>query len=573
MTDYASVARVKYAKYRYDTRGQDKDQFSATRYDPAAYVKQRLGWTPWASGDPSRPGQQEILDAYVLAMRQQHEKYEYDNGRLKPSELVYWRPGDIIQYYLSVDAGHGVGKTKVASALVNHCLDHFQPSIIYTIAPTGTQLKNLLWKEIIVDRKGKGLPGRLLEGTLRIHVAANHFVDATSTNDQGGQGTERLQGQHNDYVMFLIDEAEAIPQYVFDAIRSMTSGGIASMVVVLRNPRTTTCPAHLIRAFPHAHAMTISCLSHPNVTSGRDIVPNSVTRKYIEEMLEFAETVPAHDPDHYTFELDWRPGVIYKPKKQFLWRVMGIAHHDGTIDTFAPYGRFDAAVARQFNSMSQPETPWLQVGVDVARYGDDVGTVYFCYGGRAWLVSEISGQDTNVYRRIIREEAIKLKATAGSPIINFSLRVDGGGGYSSGIIDPFRQEPTFRHLWAEYELLEVHNNGTPADGTRYYDRVTEMYADAAEWLRVGQVSAPPHALQMLKSDLCDRFYKFDSKVVDGDKVDVKRLVGKIDFRRHRQKQSGDPRSPDHGDGFCLAVSRRSMFTDSEELAGGWAFAR
>src|SRR5262249_11637962 len=102
-------------------------EFDATRYDPAVYIRDRLGWAPW-NGTNEEPGQIQVLEAYVLALRQQHEKRDYEAGDLAEEDLRYWKPGQVIKNRIRVEAGHTVGKTKISSGIVNHFFDHFRPS-------------------------------------------------------------------------------------------------------------------------------------------------------------------------------------------------------------------------------------------------------------------------------------------------------------------------------------------------------------------------------------------------------------------------------------------------------------
>ena len=63
------------AKYALDLYGPAEagSEFDETRDKPALYIEKRLGWQPW-TGDDEHPGQRQILNAYVLALRQQHEQ-------------------------------------------------------------------------------------------------------------------------------------------------------------------------------------------------------------------------------------------------------------------------------------------------------------------------------------------------------------------------------------------------------------------------------------------------------------------------------------------------------------------
>ena len=51
--------------------GPRPSPFDSYRFEPERYIVEKLGWTPWR-GSPDRPGQADVLDAYTLALRQQH---------------------------------------------------------------------------------------------------------------------------------------------------------------------------------------------------------------------------------------------------------------------------------------------------------------------------------------------------------------------------------------------------------------------------------------------------------------------------------------------------------------------
>ena len=63
-----------------------------------------------------------------------------------------------------------------------------------------------------VHRAGKGPPGRILD--LALDRRPDHFAKGRATNNAGGAGAERVQGQHGKYLMFVFDEAEGIADYV-----------------------------------------------------------------------------------------------------------------------------------------------------------------------------------------------------------------------------------------------------------------------------------------------------------------------------------------------------------------------
>jgi hypothetical protein len=406
------------------------------QFDATGYIKEQLGFDVWRGQDGT--SQADIVDYYEKVLRQLHERRDYEHGDKAVDQLIDWQPGQVIQNWISVDAGHNVGKTFIGAALVSHFFDNFTPSIVYCFAPGWDQINDLLFKEIRRQREGRNLRGRVLDGEPRINYKGNHFVTGKATNNSNNTGTERAQGQHGEYLMFVIDEAEGVPKFVFDAVRSMSSGGIC-VVLVLRNPRTTICEAHKIRRESTCKSFRISCFDHPNVRGDREVIPGSVRRDYVEGMLEGCEGVSEHREDDYTFELAWRKGIIYRPSLEFLWRVLGIASSKGTDDTFCPPGRYEAAIGRSAYDGDDKADAWI--GIDAARYGNDKGTIYYRHAGRVRKFAEISKQDGFEYY-IKAKECCRTLQSLGAKRIK--VRMDAGGGYHSTCCDNLRRDADLR---------------------------------------------------------------------------------------------------------------------------------
>ena len=532
------LLKVKIEKERRRRGLSGKSRFEQYRFEPIRYIIDKLGWHPWA-GDADHPGQVEVLQAYELALRQLHERYDYEQGNLTADQLQYWTPGQVIKNRIRVEAGHTVGKTKISSGIFSHFFDTCPPAIIYSFAPSYEQINDLLWKEIRTDRRIANLPGRVLE-VPELKLGGNHFAKGRATNDSHGRGTERVQGQHGKYLMFIVDEAEGVADFVFDAIESMSSGGIA-IVLMLANPRTRTSKFYKQRTREDVANFRISCVWHPNVLADREVVPGAVRREYVENMVrDHCEIVNAHNADQHTFELPWRPGVIYKPDAECMFRVLGIAPANLSDNTFVTVGRYEAACKRE--PVSHEPTK-ARIGIDVARYGTDAGTIYCRHDGAVWREASIQGQDTNAYLDKLRLLLERLHANG---VTCVDIRVDGGGGYASGIIDPLKIDMGLRKKFSDVILREVHNNGEPSDKDGYSDLGTEMYAQAGETIKGIAIRRPP---PLLESDLTERTFRFVNK----SGVSVKKLTDKEQFKAKHG------RSPDDGDGFVLCVAPDHIF--------------
>ena len=512
------------------------------RFRPLDYIVEKLQWRPWSGN----PGQVELLDAYTLALQQQLERREYESGRLAFRDLRYWKPNTTIKNRLRIEAGHSIGKTKLASGIVNHFFDCFKPSIVYTFAPSWAQVHDLLWKEIKSDRIGKSLPGRVLD--LALHGdRPDHFAIGRATDDSGGKGTERVQGQHGEYLLFILDEAEGIPEYVYKSLDSMMSGGI-SIAVLMANPRTRSSDFHKASSRADTQSFRISCINHPNVIEGREVVPNAVQRSYVDLMIDTTcEAVNEHSEDEYTFTVPWRNG-IFKPNEEFLFRVLGIApSYAASENTLFSIGRFTAAKERSIEDTVKDPTK-ARFGLDCARFGSDNGTLWVYYNGVIRRANVFDKQDTFTYVDRVRQQALRLP----NEVTSLHIRIDAGGGFGSGIYDMLVRDDELKKRFRTYQVHEIDFGGTPRDIDAYANKITEMYAESAKLINGVRIEGYTGNLE---EDLCERPY--DWKIIRAGRT-VRYLLDKERFR----KEHGG-RSPDDGDGFCLALGPDHIYGYSQ----------
>jgi hypothetical protein len=528
----------------YGGQASNAADFSATRFSPETYIRDRLGWTPW-EGSPEHPGQAEVLEAYTLALRQQFERQRYEAGEGYDSSV--WTPGQVIKSRIRVESGDNNGKTKLAAGLASHFFDHFNPGVVYTFAPSWKQVKRLLWKEIRADRAGKNLPGKLLDNCElkdESEGGAKHFAVGISTDNAGGHGRENVQGEHAPHKLIVIDEAEGVAPFVYDALDNLTSGGVW-IILEIGNPMLRTSRFHKESYRADCVTFRMDTAYHPNVAAGREIIPGAASRQFVLNMLaDHCVKVDAHDPDLHTFELPWLPGAIYQPDSEYMSHVMGLASANVTDKNPVPVGRYEAARKREPDGR---EPHRARLGIDCARWGRDNGTGYTNHAGGVRRFGQFVKQDSVSYFLATKAEAKRLAALG---VTSLHVRVDAGGGFGAGVTDLLKYDDELIKLFADYQIIEANFGGSAHNQAAYYDAVTEWTYEAAESLKGLALLNPPANLE---SDLCER--EAEPRNVEG------RFVRKLEDKDKFRKRVG--RSPDDGDGFVLAVAPDYLFKQEE----------
>lgn len=507
---------------------------------PDLYLRNILGIEPWAGIDG--PGQAEIVADIGESIRLQLEGL--------PAPKVF-----------RVEAGHGVGKTFIAAGLVNFFFDCFAPSITLTTAPSDEQVRLLLWKEIKTLRRNRNLPGRVLEVEPFMSMSEDHFAIGRTTSDAGGTGTARMQGQHPKFWLYVLDEAEGVPEFVYGAVEGMMTGGTVGIVLMLANPQTRTSRFHKTASEPGVKNYRLSVLSHPNVVSGKELVPGATKREWAVSMIaKHCDVANEHDHDQYTFTVDYpveKDGVLYPagtvflPNPEFCFRVLGVAPANLADRCFTSPGRYEAAEKRE----PDRSDPFLcSIGVDCARFGSDAGTVYVRHRNVAWRAAQVTKADSFAYLEAIKKPALEAARNGAKQL---SVRIDGTGGFGAGPADLVRADEELRRAYPDTDdhdgiiVHEIQFGGGAKDPKTYADIITQLYAEAAETLKGIRVERVP---ALLKVDLTERPYEF----VNRSGVALKKLQEKEIFRKKNKN-----RSPDDGDGFVLAVAPEHVLDRNE----------
>ena len=251
-------------------------------------------------------------------------------------------------------AGHKVSKSaSLACLALWWVVTRPQGQVIMTSAGA-RQVKQILWKELraryIAAERHTGVT---LGGRLAIDPGTGlTWDDGRSVLGFTVADTEAMGGYSGVDLLFLVDEAPGVPEDVFEAIEGNRAAG-ATLVLTgnpIRTSGTMYDAFHSKRGF--WNLLHLPSTDSPNVRAGRIVISGLATREWVEEKREeWGETSP-------------------------LWAVRVLGNFPGqgsnaviALDTVeAAQVRYREAVADEVND---PGKERLEIGLDVARFGDD----------------------------------------------------------------------------------------------------------------------------------------------------------------------------------------------------------
>lgn len=276
-------------------------------------------------------------------------------------------------------SANATGKTHAAARLAVWYFCVFDDSQVYTAcAPPLRNLTKLLWGEIgkIVARRPQ-IFEKFKVTFLNIERNSASFLTGV-TIPQSGSGAEReakFSGKHAPHLMFLLDEADAIPYEAYRGIESCMSGGHTRLLMTF-NPRSQAGPVYIQERDGLANVVTLTAFNHPNVKTGGDIYPGAVTRETtIRRINEWTRPLqPGEKKDAECFEVpphlvdttaESKKGIPYPPLPAGWRRIVEPAF------SYMVLARYPAQSEHQLISRVWIDAARARWDLYVAQYGLD----------------------------------------------------------------------------------------------------------------------------------------------------------------------------------------------------------
>lgn len=142
---------------------------------------------------------------------------------------------------VAVRSSHGIGKTTTAAWTTLWWLSTRKPALVVTLAGTWNHLSKKLWPEIHTWGQHWRLNVAFEFQTLGIY--SKHSPTSWRAEAASSDKPEFIEGWHSPNLLIIIDEAKALPDEVWAAIRgaltSVSRGGARPKVLVLSTPPST----------------------------------------------------------------------------------------------------------------------------------------------------------------------------------------------------------------------------------------------------------------------------------------------------------------------------------------------
>lgn len=287
--------------------------------------------------------------------------FAYDNFKFIPDE---WQKEafTLIQNkdtkLMSIKSGQGVGKTGFSAITFLWFLTCYPYSRVVATAPTKQQLNDVLWSELEKWRQKSPFLKRIIRWT-KTYVYVNGCEKRWFGVARAASKPENMQGFHEDNMLFIVDEASGVDESVLEAIRG-TLSGVNNKLLFVGNPTKTSGMFYDSHTSERTKWVTMTVDSEKSPRTNKESIQN-LKDKYGEDSNVVRVRV------HGLFPL-------------------------AEDDVFIPISLIEQSINTDIKIKSTPDI--IDIGVDVARFGDDKTIISYRVDGQVKIYNKFHGQDT-----------------------------------------------------------------------------------------------------------------------------------------------------------------------------------
>lgn len=476
-------------------------------------------------------------------------------------------------------SANGVGKTFAAALFVLYWFLVYDDAQVYTIAaPPEENLRLLLWGEIsaFVTKHAH------LFGDCKISLASlkiermpkdkKSFIVGLAIPQSANkdQLKARFSGKHAPHLLFVADEADGVPAPIFEAIETCMSGGMARQLLLF-NPRSETCVPANMENEGDGKVVTITAFSHPNVVTGKDVIPGAVSREITVRRINLWSTPISQSEARGgdTFEIPKflvgyvahrRNGEPMPPLKEGWRRIVEPSLSYMVLARYPAQGEnqlistadVDAAISRWmqwasvYGEKPPPGThPFLSH--DVAELGEDSNVVTLFFGN--WVAPQIEWRGVDV-----KQSGIKAAGIYKSNMAQW-INVDATG-VGAGAWAELKSQGCTAYRIMVSSTIDIRDYKSEFAEAGFDSVRSQMLWDLREWFRTEQAMIPPD--RSLRAELIAATYNKNPRG----------LISVCNTDTLKEKLNG--KSPDKLMSMGLRFAKQPRGEDKTVVTGNYA---
>ena len=465
----------------------------------------------------------------VKAFRDLQKKYLHDpiaffheQTKFFPDENQIKVARDIAEYNrVSVRSGQGVGKTALEANIALWYMSTHPYARIVATAPTRQQLHDVLWSEIEKWRANSPMLSIILKWT-KTYVYMVGFEKRWFAVARTATKPENMQGFHEEYMLFIIDEASGVAEPIMEAILGTLSGD-QNKLLMCGNPTQTSGTFYDSHTRDRDMYRTHKISSRDCPRTNKDNIA-AMERKYGKD----SNFVRVRVDGEFPLQED---------------------------DVFVPLHLLDRSIHADW-VLTKPLK--IDIACDVARFGDDKTVIAYKVNEKVTIYDKVNGRDLMRTADKIVQLGIELIRTYKykSTIV---VRIDDSG-VGGGVTDRLRQikeQSPARFAWMEVMPVMF---GQRIRHIYYHDTTTYMYACLKEMISGVDEKGQQKPVELVLPDDGDLIAQLSSRryeMTDASKI---KIEGKDDYK----KRVGS--SPDEADCvimLCLPVRLKKKRSQEE----------
>ena len=434
---------------------------------------------------------------------------------------------------VAIKSGQGVGKTAFEAAVFLWFILCFKNSRIVATAPTRDQLYTVLWSEIAKWMEKKKILSELLKWTkTRVYVTGHdkRWFGVAKTAAR----PENMQGYHEDNMLFIIDEASGVADPIMEAVNGTLSGR-NNKLLMCGNPTRTS--GTFYDAFTQDREL-YQTLTVSSLDSGRTNKDNiqSLIRKYGKDSNVVKVRVYGEFPD--------QEDDVFIP---YAWIEQSVRTEPepGTAKAMGTYRNENGEKVIDRSGVYS-----IDIGVDVARFGDDSTVIGYKINEVAMIKTKGHGHDTTwtagtvaqLYRDLAGFYQFKGKV---------NVKIDDGG-VGGGVTDQLRElKRAHPEEYRNMNVIPIHF-GQTIRHKYYYDTTTYMMGIIREMIQPFDDEGRPRKPALILPDDADLIGQLSCRKYGF-------VGGKQKVESKKEMKDRGLRSPDEADCMlltCFPVERK-----------------